>query len=216
MSSSIYTYRVRPVVASLLLALSGAAVAQDAPGANAIAQADQAAQKVAATICASCHGATGTSTSPLFPRLAGQQEAYLNAQLKAFKGKTRGEQDAHDYMWGMATLLDDAVIDGLSRYYAAQKPAPGMPGDPALLARGKVLYEQGEPARQVAACSACHGENAAGVSIFPRLAGQHAAYVVRQLDAIQHKFRDSPVMHGVIKELDPADMKAVAAYVQSR
>ena len=38
-----------------------------------------------------------------------------------------------------------------------------------------------------------------GTSIFPRLAGQHAAYVVRQLEVIQRKFRDSPIMHGVIK-----------------
>ena len=177
--------------------------------------ADQAAQKVASSICSACHGPSGISTSPLFPRLAGQQELYLAAQLKAFKGKTRGEADAHDYMWGMATLLDDSVIAGLARYYAGQHPGPGLPGDARLIARGKTLYEEGDPVHGVTACTTCHGATAEGSSIFPRLAGQHAPYVTRQLDVIQHKFRDSPVMHGVVRELSAADMRAVAEYVQS-
>lgn len=193
------------------LAAGDAIWAQD----KSTAAADQAAQKVAATICASCHGPSGVSTSPLFPRLAGQQELYLAAQLRAFKGKTRGEQDAHDYMWGMATLLDETVIDALARYYAAQKPAPGTPGSAALIARGKILFEKGDPAHDVMPCASCHGDAAQGNAIFPRLAGQHAAYVVRQLQVIQRQFRDSPIMHGVIKEIDADGMKAVAEYVQS-
>lgn len=205
--------RQAAVIALAACAMLLASAAASAQGKNAVA--DQAAQKVAATICASCHGPNGISTSPLFPRLAGQQELYLAAQLRAFKGKTRGEQDAHDYMWGMATLLDESLIDGLARYYAAQKPAPGTPGDPALIARGKILFEQGDPAHEVAACATCHGNAAQGNAIFPRLAGQHAAYVVRQLQVIQRQFRNSPIMHGVIKELDADGMKAVAEYVQS-
>lgn len=199
------------LLAGAALGAASAAAAQDKPPATA-----QAAQKVAASICSACHGPTGVSASPLFPNLAAQQEIYLAAQLHAFKAKTRGEADAHDYMWGMATLLDDTVIDGLAQYYAAQRPAPGMPGDPQLIARGKLLYEQGDPAHNVVACATCHGEAAQGASIFPRLAGQHAAYVVRQLQVIQQKFRDSPIMHGVIKELDPDGMRAVAEYVQSK
>jgi cytochrome c553 len=65
------------------------------------------------------------------------------------------------------------------------------------------------------ACASCHGNAAQGNAIFPRLAGQHAAYVVRQLEVIQRQFRDSPIMHGVIKEIDADGMKAVAEYVQS-
>ena len=198
------------VLAGVVLVVASAAAAQDKPPAS-----DPAAQKVAASICSSCHGATGVSTSPLFPRLAGQQELYLAAQLKAFKAKTRGEADAHDYMWGMATLLDDSVITGLARYYSAQKPGPGIAGNAALIARGTLLYEKGDPAHNVVACGTCHGDQAEGTSIFPRLAGQHAPYVLRQLDVIQHKFRDSPIMHGVIKDLDANAMRAVAEYVQS-
>jgi cytochrome c553 len=205
---------IRSVRLSLWL-VAGAFAANAAWAQADAAGAEQAAQKVAATICAGCHGPTGLSTSPLFPRLAGQQQLYLVAQLKAFKAKTRGEQDAHDYMWGMATLLEDPVLEGMARYYAAQRPGPGIAGNAGLIARGKVLFEKGDPARSVVACSTCHGEGAQGNSIFPRLAGQHAAYVSRQLEVIQKRFRDSPVMHGVIKDLTPEDMKAVAEYVQS-
>ena len=199
------------VVACVTLAAAGAVPAQDK-----MSSTDQTAQKVAASICASCHGPAGVNTSPLFPNLAGQQEMYLAAQLKAFKAKTRGEADAHDYMWGMATLLDDSVIEGLARYYSSRKAPPGTPGNPQLIARGKLLFEKGDPAHNVVGCATCHGEAAQGNSIFPRLAGQHAAYVLRQLDVIQHKFRDSPIMHGVIKDLDTDGMKAVAEFVQSK
>lgn len=51
---------------------------------------------------------------------------------------------------------------------------------------------------------------------FPRLAGQHAAYLVRQLQVIQAQLRTSPVMHGIIKDLKPEEMKAVAAFLQSK
>ncbi len=199
------------MLVSVALVVASAAAAQDKLPAS-----DPAAQKVAASICSSCHGAMGVSTSPLFPRLAGQQELYLAAQLKAFKAKTRGEADAHDYMWGMATLLDDSVIAGLAHYYSVQRPGPGIAGDAALIERGKLLYEKGDPSHNVVACATCHGDQAEGTSIFPRLAGQHAPYVLRQLDVIQHKFRDSPIMHGVIKDLDANAMKAVAEYVQSK
>ncbi len=52
--------------------------------------------------------------------------------------------------------------------------------------------------------------------IFPRLAGQHAAYLARQLQAIQTQLRASPVMHGIIQDLKPEEMKAVAAFLQSK
>ncbi|MEO8938307.1 MAG: c-type cytochrome [Burkholderiaceae bacterium] len=210
--------RVSRVLARALAGLSAAACfggSGDAPAQEASSGSADAAQKVAASICASCHGPTGVSVSPLFPKLAGQQEAYLLAQLKAFKGKTRAEADAHDYMWGMATLLDDSLLAAMAHYYAMQKPAPGVAGDASLIARGRQIYEQGDPAHQVAPCASCHGKSAEGATIFPRLAGQHAAYIRRQLEAIQKTFRDSPIMHGVIKDLDAGQIAAVAEYVQS-
>jgi cytochrome c553 len=63
---------------------------------------------------------------------------------------------------------------------------------------------------------ACHGADAAGVADFPRSAGQHAKYVVKQLTYIQSLLRAAPVMHGIVKDLAPAEIQAVAAYVQSK
>lgn len=173
-------------------------------------------QKVAASTCSGCHGPSGVSVSPLFPRLAGQQEAYLLAQLKNFKAKTRAEPDAHDYMWGMATMLDDSMMAAIAHYYAIQQPATGIAGDADLIARGRRIYEQGDRSHGVTPCASCHGKSAEGVASFPRLAGQHAAYVRRQLEAIKASARASPIMHGAIGDLDARQIAALAEYVQSR
>ena len=66
------------------------------------------------------------------------------------------------------------------------------------------------------ACFTCHGPDAIGQSIFPRLAGQHASYVVKQLNYIQSLVRAAPVMHGIVKDLTPEEIQAVAYYVQSK
>ena len=65
-------------------------------------------------------------------------------------------------------------------------------------------------------CATCHGADATGQSIFPRRAGQHAAYVVKQLNYIQSLVRAAPVMHGIVKDLTPTEIEDVALYVQSK
>jgi len=78
---------------------------------------DAAAGKAKAAMCASCHGQTGISLSPLWPNLAGQKEQYLIKQMKAFRDGTR--QDP--MMAPMVAALSDTDIDNLAAYYAAQK-----------------------------------------------------------------------------------------------
>ncbi|MHB8908405.1 MAG: c-type cytochrome [Syntrophales bacterium] len=204
---------VRIAAVSGIILILGAVNAQ---GANDAAGTDDAATKVAVELCSACHGPGGSSTSSTFPILAGQREQYLAAQLRAFKSKDRADPEAHDYMWGMAASVPDSLIDGLARYFASQPPPQGRPGDPALVAEGKKLFENGDKAKNVSACSGCHGADAEGNSVFPRLAGQHAAYIVRQLEVIQKNLRASPVMHGIITQLTPNQIKAIAAFLQSR
>jgi cytochrome c553 len=119
-------------------------------------------------------------------------------------------------MWGIAGNLDPAIIKGIAAYYAAQPPAPGRIADPAQVAKGKELFDKGLPDRGVPACASCHGADAEGIADFPRLAGQHAKYVAKQLDYIQSLVRAAPVMHGIVKDLTPAEIQALAAYVQSK
>jgi cytochrome c553 len=174
-----------------------------------------AAQHVAVMTCANCHGPQGRSFAPKFPALAGQHAGYLAAQLKAFKAQTRGDPDALAYMWGMSAPLDDEMIDALAAYYSAQSPGRGAGGDATAIARGAEIYANGVAAEGIPACVACHGPGAVGTDAFPRLAGQHAQYLLKQLRSFQSNLRNVAVMHGVAQGLVPQDMDAVAAYLQS-
>jgi cytochrome c553 len=168
-------------------------------------------------VCAACHGEGGDSKIAVYPKLAGQQPAYVVAQLKAFRDQKRFETDTQAYMWGISALLDDAAIQGLADYYAAQPPAPGKVGNAALVKQGKKIYHEGIAAKGVRPCASCHGEDAEGAAVFPRLSGQHADYVANQLKVFRTKLRPHGiVMTGQTKALSPAEIQAVAHYVQSR
>ncbi|HSY07696.1 MAG TPA: c-type cytochrome [Steroidobacteraceae bacterium] len=175
----------------------------------------RSAHQLAETTCANCHGVSGRSTSPMFPNLAAQTAPYLQAQLHAFRDQTRADPDALTYMWGMASQLSDATIEALSTYYAAQAPSRAKTGDATLIARGKQIFEEGVTSQGTPACATCHGSQALGNNIFPRLAGQHADYLIKQALVIQRDLRAAPVMHEVIKDLSPEQMRAVATYVES-
>jgi cytochrome c553 len=201
------------IVAFLLTVAATFAGAQGAPAANA--EQLKAGEERAVNLCSTCHGPRGVSTSPEFPILAAQRQAYLVEQLEAFRTKTRAEKIAHDFMWGIAGGLDDYMIGAVAGYYASQPPARGRASDARLVAKGKELFEKGVPTRGIPSCATCHGEKAEGVASFPRLAGQHAKYVRKQVEYIQTLVRNAPVMHGVVKDLAPEEIEAIAAYVQS-
>ena len=199
-----------------VIALGASMYCAYAQSADLTPDAQHAAAKTVAEVCGSCHGVNGRSISPTFPNLAGQTVPYIETQLKAFKDQSRADPDAQAYMWGMAAQLSDGMISALAAYYAGQPPAPpGKPGDPALIAKGKRLFEEGVPARQIPPCASCHGSHAEGQVAFPRLAGQHAPYLLKQLLVIQNVLRTAPVMHGVIKDLTKDQMLSVVAYLES-
>jgi len=179
------------------------------------AEARLAAQHVAVMTCATCHGPQGRSIVPKFPALAGQHPKYLAAQLQAFKAQTRGDPDALGYMWGMAAPLNDEMIAALAAYYGAQSPGGGSASDAGAIARGADIYANGVAAEGIPPCIACHGPGAVGTDEYPRLAGQHAQYLLKQLRSFQNNMRNVAVMHGVAQDLKATEMEAVAAYLQS-
>jgi cytochrome c553 len=197
------------VAGASLLGLS-VANAQDTDAANRAA-----AERVAIGTCATCHGPQGHSYSPKFPVLSGQHAKYLVAQLQAFKAQTRGDPDALGYMWGMAAPLGDEQMAALADYYSRQIPVAGPTGAAALITRGKDIYQNGDSAAGVPPCAACHGAAAAGTDDYPRLAGQHVQYLIKQLRSFQDNMRNVAVMHGVAKGLQLGDIEAVATYLQS-
>jgi len=202
------------VAMSVSICVGGVAHSADV-AADTVTESQKTALRKTVETCGTCHGVNGRSVSPTFPNLAAQQAPYIEFQLKSFKDQSRADPDAQAYMWGMASQLSDATISALAGYFAAQAAAPARGGNSVLIAQGKHLFEEGVPARQIPPCASCHGAHAEGTATFPRLAGQHAPYLLKQLLVIQSVLRTAPVMHGVIKDLTKDQMQAVVAYLES-
>ncbi len=73
----------------------------------------------------------------------------------------------------------------------------------------------GVAAEGIPPCAACHGADAAGTDEFPRLAGQKAQYLLKQLHSFRNNQRNVAIMHGVAGGLQLGEMISVAAYLQS-
>ncbi|MDH5613199.1 MAG: c-type cytochrome [Gammaproteobacteria bacterium] len=84
---------------------------------NVVSAADAAAGKAKAAMCAGCHGPKGISMAPMYPNLAGQKEAYLATQIKAFRDGVR----VNATMAPMVKTLSDADADNLAAYYSSLK-----------------------------------------------------------------------------------------------
>ena len=171
------------------------------------------AATTAATICAGCHGADGNSVATTFPKLAGQQKVYLLRELKDYKSGKR----VSEIMAPLVADLSEADLAELADYYAKQTPAPGVAGDPALLALGKELYLKGNSKTDVPSCESCHEENGGGSGKFPRVAGQHVDYMLDQfrLYAAGKRTNGARVMQTVAERMSEQETRAVAEYMAS-
>jgi cytochrome c553 len=140
--------------------------------------------------CAACHGVDGNSVTPDWPMLAGQHASYIVRQLRAFKNGERTDVTMKPF----ADLLSEQDMLDVAAYFAAQTPTP-KGADPNLVGLGQQIYRGGIPARGVAACIACHGPEGDGnpLAAYPRVSGQHAAYVTKQLNAYAAGDRRSDV-----------------------
>lgn len=66
-------------------------------------------------------------------------------------------------------------------------------------------------------CVACHGADGNSViPVNPKLAGQHEAYLLKQLKDFKSGARNNPVMMGMVASLTPEDMLNLAAYFSSQ
>jgi cytochrome c553 len=179
---------------------------------------DVSGQTLAEQVCSNCHGVTGTATSPNFPNLAGQQEVYLSSQLHELKGHSRRDPAGFEYMWGISRTLTDKQIQELAAYFAAQKPRPqSIEGSTAQIDGGRPIFNDGIPAKGIPPCHSCHGPGGAGNEKFPRLAGQHTDYLVKQLTVFQRTDErpEGSIMKTVAHELTQENIIDVAAYLQA-
>lgn len=175
---------------------------------------DTAAGKAKSAACMACHGADGNSPNPVWPKLAGQHASYIKKQLNDFKAGARN----NEMMAPMAAPLQEQDIEDLAAYFSSQSQSQGEAAADQV-ALGEKVYRAGNKDKGVAACGGCHGPNGAGNpgAGFPRIAGQHAAYLEKALK----DFRDgkrandlNKMMQGVASGLSDAEISAVAQYLQ--
>jgi cytochrome c553 len=193
----------------LAVTISGTIVSTSALPAPSI----EAGATKAAT-CQACHGATGNSTNPEWPSLAGIGADYIAEQLKNFKDGKR----ANPVMMPMASTLTADDMADLGMYFDSLVNT-GLEADPSYWQAGEKLYRGGDPARGIPACMACHGPTAKGnePAKFPALRGQQSAYVVKQLNDYASGTRSTGpngIMQAIAKRLSPDDIRNVASYLQ--
>jgi cytochrome c553 len=171
---------------------------------------------LAQQVCSNCHGIDGNSISPNFPNLAAQQKDYLTSELDEFRKHSRIDPAGFEYMWGLSHNLTDKQIGELADYYAAQKVVSPGAGNPVQAAKGQKIFEEGVTAAGTPPCKACHGEHGAGDGTFPRIAYQHADYIVKQLTVFQRTDQrpDASMMKVVAHGLSKDDIEDVAQYLQ--
>ena len=196
--------------AALLMAATLPAAAQDAATIAAQGNGKGAAP------CQTCHAPDGSGqASGGFPRLAGQNEAYLQAQLEDFASGARD----NPVMKLQASALTEDERKALATYFS-KMPAVATPdaagttpfADPDHV--GETLATRGRWSKQVPACEQCHGPGGMGVGAnFPPLAGQSANYLASQLKAFRSGSRHNDpmgLMRTISQSLSDQDIDAVA------
>ena len=181
-----------------------------------LANPDIRPEVTAMQVCSNCHGIDGNSISPNFPRLAGQQEAYIVAQLENFRSHHRSDPAGYEYMWGISRSLTDGQIKGLAEYFSKQAPVANAQVSEQEMTAGRNIFEHGVPEKETAPCMACHGPDAQGLGSFPRLAWQHQDYLIKQLHVFQEtEGRPGTPMKQITHLLTHEDMVNVAGYLQA-
>ena len=223
----------RRVFVQSLLALTalaaGAAQAQTAPSEPAAPAHAEAAPAHAGPIlgdakagesksaaCGACHGIDGNPTDKQYPKLAGQNEAYIARQITLFKSQKR----QNPIMMGFAATLSEQDMHDIGAYFAGKTSLPGV-ADDKLVERGQALYRAGDVKLGVPACMACHGPDGRGMAGagFPQLGGQWTDYVATKLKdwkagTTWGDDANAKVMPAIAQKLSDADINAIASYVE--
>jgi cytochrome c553 len=166
--------------------------------------------------CARCHGAQANGpASTLVPVLHGQPVEFLAAALKAYADGTRRS----GIMQPMAADLQTEDMERLARYYAGLAPPKraSIQVDQSLLEHGRRLALEGDRDNGIPACNACHAGDA--LALYPRLAGQHAAYMAGQLRLWKAGHNASSgggaIMAPIAQRLSSRDIEAATAFFAS-
>lgn len=216
-SAALMAQETQPNTAAPAAASTAPAAAAPAPAASApVKPGDATAGQAKAAVCGACHGMDGNSSDAQYPKLAGQSEQYIVHQLTSFKAGKR----QNPIMMGMAAPLSEQDMHDVGAYFASKTPLPGV-ADQALVERGQTLFRQGDAARGIPACMACHSIDGSGNpgAAYPHLASQHAQYIQATLKAWHDgtSWGDdarAQIMPTIAKQLSADDIAALASYVE--
>jgi cytochrome c553 len=176
------------------------------------------ARQLVKQVCASCHAEDGNSMLVANPVLAGQHADYTLKQLLNFRPRDgKPPERPNAVMGGMVANLSADDLRNLADYFEVQKRKPRAARDPELARLGQMIYRGGIAAKNVAACTACHGPNGSGIPAqFPLLAGQFAEYTAAQLRAFRVGERANDpnrMMRAVAEKLSDREIAALAEYI---
>jgi len=180
---------------------------------------DTIAQRVQA--CTLCHGKEGRATNEgYFPRIAGKPAGYLFNQLINFREGRRSNAT----MTYLVDHLSDAYLLEIAGYFSAlDLPYPPPPVSLATkdeLKRGDALVHQGDAARGIPACIACHGASMTGaVPAIPGLLGLPRDYLAAQFGGWrtgQRKATAPDCMARITAMLTSDDVSAVASWLAAQ
>ena len=165
--------------------------------------------EIAFEVCQGCHDPdAGGEVDGSYPRLAGQHASVLIKQLTDVRAGLRDNQKMYPYAAEHVVTPQEIADIAL---YLQQLPSPdgiGLgPGD--SLEQGKQIYQS--------QCATCHGEQGEGDSeqFYPRVAGQHYAYLLREARMIRDGQRRNahPEMVDAVTDYNEQALSAVADYM---
>jgi cytochrome c553 len=166
-------------------------------------------------VCASCHGADGAGRGGAYPILAQQSPNYMRRALEAY---ARGRRHS-GIMGPIAAALDDRTREETITNYSSLS-APPMRAVTGDVARGETIATRGIPERRVPACLECHRPESERHPDYPNLRGQHAEYLLQQLQLFKSAARGgsqlAEIMQPIAMRLTPDEQAAVAAYFGGR
>jgi len=160
--------------------------------------------------CQACHGKDGNSPSREMPRLNGQPWPYLANRVRSFRDPTRQTPHATYFMMDVNSSVSDKSLEALARYFAAQTPTVAIPVG-ALAEQGRKLYQAANG--NLPSCQSCHGAMGAGHDSIPRLNGQHAVYLRKQLENFSMLTRVSETMNPHIRNMTPEQIATLVAFL---
>lgn len=207
---------VRHALAFAVLGAAGLAHAEGAVESKGPVLGDAKAGEAKAAVCGACHGLGGNPTDKQYPKLAGQNEAYIARQITLFQTQKR----ANAIMMGFAATLSEQDMHDIGAYFATKSASPGV-ADEKLIERGQALYRGGDVNAGIPACMACHGPDGRGMAGtgFPQLGSQWADYIAAKLKEWKGgtSWGDdakAKVMPAIAQRLSETDINAVASYIE--